>query len=363
MLIDVTATGASAAGAKAIAEAVSRRLPPFIEGLETPPDASRSPVQVSVTRMPELPSAAASPDLRVWLALGLLAGLVLGLGAVAASAAFDDRIRDAGAIERIAEVPVVGSVKEEPDGQGSLVLLDDPLSASAEDYRRIRTQLRTRWRDGEISSLVLSSAGPGDAQESIAANLAIALANGGQRVALVDGKRGAPSLTARFGLGSALGLSDVLVGNVALDEVVTRIPELPLTMVPAGTPTPDPSDTLASPRMPAVIAELRRHADVALIDAPSLGSSADAAVLAAAASGLLLVVRLHSTRTAEIESAARSASGRLIGVVVTQRPARRWLRRAAFGEPAVGDTAPRRTDATDAQAAAPPPEVASGRRA
>ena len=362
VLIDVTATGASAAEAKAIAEAVSRRLPPFIEGLETPPDASRSPVQVSVTRVPELPSAAASPDLRVWLALGLLAGLVLGLGAVAVSAAFDDRIRDAGAIERIAQVPVVGSVKE-PDGQGSLVLLDDPLSERAEDYRRIRTQLRTRWRDGEISSLVLSSAGPDDAQESIAANLAIALANGGQRVTLVDGKRGAPGLTARFGLGSALGLSDVLVGNLALDEVVTRIPELPLTMVPAGTPTPDPSDTLASPRMPAVIAELRRHADVALIDAPSLGSSADAAVLASAASGLLLVVRLHTTRAAEIESAARSASGRLIGVVVNQRPARHRVRRAAFGEPAVGDTAPRRTDATDAQAAASPPEMASGRRA
>ena len=73
------------------------------------------------------------------------------------------------------------------------MLLDDPLSERAEDYRRIRTQLRTRWRDGEISSLVLSSAGPDDAQESIAANLAIALANGGQRVTLVDGKRGAPA--------------------------------------------------------------------------------------------------------------------------------------------------------------------------
>ena len=67
-----------------------------------------------MTRVPELPSARGIAPTLVWLALGLLAGLVLGLGAVAVSAAFDNQIRDAGAIERIAEVPVVGSVEEGP---------------------------------------------------------------------------------------------------------------------------------------------------------------------------------------------------------------------------------------------------------
>jgi capsular polysaccharide biosynthesis protein len=329
VLIDVTARDESAAGAQAIAAAVARLLPLFIAGLETPDDALKSPVRLSVTRKPELPGSAVSPDVALYLALGLLGGLVLGLGGVALAAAFDDRIRNVDTIERIVGVPVVGSVAE---GGDSLVLVDDPLSARAEDYRRMRTHLLARWGNSTISSLVVSSAGGSDdGKTAIAANLALALAHGGQRVALVDGDARAATLSGLLGLRGRPGLTDALAGHLAPDVALTRSPEVPLSVVPAGTALPD---VLASPRLPAVIAALREHADVLIVDAPSLEHQADALRLAAGASALLLVARLNSTRAAQLQSAAqriRPASGPVLGVVVNRGQRRRRLHRATPG--------------------------------
>jgi capsular exopolysaccharide synthesis family protein len=353
VLIDVTARDASAARAQAIAGALARRLPRFITELETPPGTERSPVRVSVTRRPELPRDPVSPDIRLHLALGLLAGLAVGLGGVALRAAFDDRIRSIDAIERIAGAPVVGSVAEEGDGRGPVVLLDDPLSGRAEDYRRLRTQLRARWGSSTISSLIVSSAGGNDGKTLVAANLGVALAHGGQRVALVDGDLRARRLSELFGLRSTAGLAEVLAGDLPPDEALTRLPELPLAVVGAGAPQPEPGDLLGSRGLPAVIAALREHADVVIVDAPSLEHGADASSFAAVASAMLLVARLNLTRAAQLESAAHAiglARGPVTGVVVNRGPGRRRRRRAAAavgGSPArkpAGDTSRRADD-------------------
>jgi capsular exopolysaccharide synthesis family protein len=364
VLIDVTARDESPAQAKAIAAAVGRQLPRFVAALETPRDASTSPVRVTLTREPELPLSAVSPDMKLYLALGLLAGLALGIGGAAVSAAFDDRVRSIEAIEQIVGAPVVGSVADDAGGRGSLVLLDDPLSGRAEDYRQTRTHLHAR---STISSLVVASAAGHDGTTSIAANLGVAFAHGGQRVALVDANLRASRLSELFGLRSRVGLTDVLAGDVPLEKALMRPADLPLAVVAAGTPEPHPSDSLASPRLPGVIAALREYADVVIVDAPSFEHGSDASALAAAASATLLVARLHSTRAAQLESAAQAiglASGPVLGVVVNRRPRRRWTRRATSGASVRGPAVRQTTDDADPRSdAASHPQVASGRRA
>jgi tyrosine-protein kinase len=365
-LIDVTAASDSPGRAKAIADALGRQLPGFIAALEAPSGASMAPVRVSVTREAELPRAAASPDLKLNLALGLVAGLVLAAAGVALSAAFDDRVRSVAAIERIVGAPVLGSVAENGDELGSLVLLDDPLSARAEDYRRIRTQLRARWGGSTVSSLVVSSVGGDNGKTLMAANLGLALARGGQHVALVDGSPRGPSLSALFGLASAAGLTDLLRGAVAPEAALTRLRDLPLAVVGAGTPQRDSTDVLTSPRLLAVINTLRKHADVVIIDAPPLERGADASTLVADASALLLVARVGVTAAAQLESAARAVGPRsspLFGVVVNRRELRRSGSWDAFRLFAGGVAPPPPRDAEADADAATQPHVASGHRA
>ena len=361
VLIDVRARAGSPESAKAIAAAVGRQLPRLVRELEAPRTPAASPVRVAVTRAADLPGAPASPNLKLYLALGALAGLVVGLGAVALRTAFDDRVRSVEEIERILGAPVVGTVAEDEEAGASLVVLADPLSRRAEDYRRIRTRLRASSGTAAAASLVVAGAGAGERTSRIAANLAVVLARGGQRVVLVDGNLCAPRLGAYFGRSSGLGFADVLAGDVTLERVLVRSPELPLAVVGAGMPGEDRSELLASPRLPALIAELCAQADVVIVDAPPLASGAAAATLAAAAQGLLVVVRRGATRSAELEAAAQGP-GPLIGAIVNRRPHRR-SRAEPFAESEAEAATAATLDADSRAELEPSRQVASGRRA
>jgi Mrp family chromosome partitioning ATPase len=195
----------------------------------------------------------------------------------------------------------------------------------------MRTQLHARWGDTALSALAVTSLGPGDAKSSVAANLAVVLARGGQRVALVDANPGAPRLSDLFGLHSAPGLADVLAADLAPEAALMPVPELPLAVMGAGTPRHAAVDVLGSPRLPAVIAALREHADVVILDAPPRDHGVGASALAAVASAVLLVVGVDAAGAAHLESTARAlaqAPGPPLGVVVNRRAARRpWGQR------------------------------------
>jgi Mrp family chromosome partitioning ATPase len=276
----------------------------------------------------------------VYLALGLLGGLALAAAGVALGSVLDDRLSSAEAIERVAGAPVLGTVAEDEDDAGPPVVLEDPLSPRAEAYRRLRTQLRARWGDTALSALAVTSLGPGDAKSSVAANLAVALARGGQRVALVDANPAAPRLSDLFGLRSAPGLADALTADVTPAAALMQLPDLPLAVMGAGTTRRAALDPLTSPRLPEVIAALREHADIVILDAPPREPGASA--LAAVASAVLLVVRVDAAGAAQLESAARTlaqAPGPPLGVVVNRRAARPGTRGTADG--AVAQAPPR----------------------
>jgi len=162
-------------------------------------------------------------------------------------------------------------------------------------------------------------------KSTVSANLAVALARSGARVAVVEADLRKPRVADYLGISSGLGLTDVLVGRAELADVMRKWRIGELYILPAGTPPPNPSELLGSSVMSRVIDELNRYFDVVLFDTPPLLPVTDAAVLAARTHGVVLVAASGRTKRQEAVEAAqvlRRAGVTLSGVVMTMLSAK-----------------------------------------
>jgi capsular exopolysaccharide synthesis family protein len=322
VLIDVTVENESPERARDIADAVGEEFPRFVSTLESPPAPEGSGVDISVTRRAELPTSPESPTKGLYLALGVLLGLMLGVGAAVLRELIDTRIRDDEAVEAIAGAPVLGRIPH--DSRASkrpFVVVDDPDSPEAEAYRRLRTNLRVVTIDSDRPSLLLTSAVAGEGKTLLAANLGMAFAQAGHRVVLVDADLRRPRLGRLLGLEPAPGISDLLSANVPesellsgdlLEGILHREQQLPLEMLTSGSPRPNPSELLGSDDFDVLLAGLIRRADIVILDSPALLSVGDAAVIARMTAAVVMVARLPSTRAEQLDTAAEAL--RAVGV-------------------------------------------------
>jgi non-specific protein-tyrosine kinase len=321
VLINVTVTDRSPQRAQQIANVVGSQFSSFVRKLETPPGGN-SPVTIAVTRRAQLPTAPVSPKKPLYLLLGALLGIVLGIGFTVIREAFDTRIRDEGEVEAITGASVIGSIARDPRvRRRPLVVIDDPSSMQAEAYRRLRTNLSTVGADPRRRAFVVSSSVASEGKTLVVANLGITLAQAGHRVILVDADLRRPRLAELLGVPSGVGVTDVLVGDVSV-EAALRVwrEDLPLEVLPSGRQSANPSELLGSQLFEVVLEALTDRADVVILDAPALRPVTDAAVLARLTSGVILVTRMGSTRVEELEGAIRSLRAvdeEVLGVVLT----------------------------------------------
>jgi succinoglycan biosynthesis transport protein ExoP len=328
VLIDVTVKDESPRRAKAIADAVGHRFPTLVNTLERPQRGQSSPVTVTVTSPPRLPTDPVSPRKPLYLAFGLLLGLVVGVGGAVVRDILDRRIRSDDDAGTIAGAPVLGRIAEDPDAEKRpLIAVHDPFSVGAEAYRQLRTNLRVLNVDHRLRSFVVSSAVASEGKTLVVANLGVAFAQAGHRVALVDADLRRPKLADVLGLDSTVGLTNLLVADLPLGEALRTHPSLPLDVLASGPPPPNPSELLASERFASVLQGLTERFEVVILDAPALLPVTDAAILAQLVSGVILVTRAASTRTDELEAAAqslRAVDKQVLGVVLNRLPAHGW---------------------------------------
>jgi polysaccharide biosynthesis transport protein len=335
VLIDITAKDQSPRQAKAIADAVGDHFSEFVNTLETPQGQQRSPVKVTVTSRGEVPTHPVSPKKALTLVLGGFLGLVLGLGGAVLREALNRRIRSEDHAATVADAPVLGSIVEDPHADTRpLVVVDDPASVAAEAYRRLRTNLRALSADRHVRSFVVSSAVASEGKTLITANLGIAFAQAGARVILVDADLRRPALTDVLGLPSTVGLSTVLAEELPVEASLQTWREgLALEVLASGWQPSDPSELLESARFAAVLESLTQRADLVILDAPALLPVADATILARLTRGIVMVASLASTRTEQLDAAARAldaVDAQLLGVVLNRLPARSaWRYRSA----------------------------------
>ena len=204
------------------------------------------------------------------------------------------------------------------DGQ-VLIMLADPRSPAAEAYRSLAATIQFAYADRQLQTIGITSAAAGEGKSTTTANLAIALAEGGRRVIVVDADLRRPGQHTLFGLDRQDGLSNVLLGDqTQLPLLDTQTPGV--KVLTSGPSPANPLEALTSRRFDHVLALARAQADFVLVDTPPAGVLADAALLAPRLEGMLLVVSAGRTKR-DLARRAREqlerVNANLLGVVLT----------------------------------------------
>jgi len=201
----------------------------------------------------------------------------------------------------------------------ALIMLADPRSPAAEAYRSLAATIQFAYADRQLQTIGVTSAAAGEGKSTTTANLAIALAEGGRRVIIVDADLRRPGQHTLFGLDRQDGLSNMLTGEP------TRLPLLdtltPGVRVLTSGPTPaNPLEALVSRQFDHVLALARAQADFVLVDTPPAGVLADTALLAPRLEGILLVISAGRTKR-DLARRAREqlerVNANILGVVLT----------------------------------------------
>ena len=239
------------------------------------------------------PLKPSKPNVPLNTGAGLLVGLVVSIGLAVLLQYADDTVKGNEDTSRVLGAPVLGVISEfksTDDRSKDLVTVEAPRSAASESYRTVRTNVQFSSLDVPVGSIVITSAQSREGKSTVAANLAVTMAQAGKRVLLVDADLRRPSLHRLFGLSNRHGLTDLLlnerraVEDLALD---THVPGL--QVLPSGPQPPNPSEALGSRRMRQVLEEMRQIADVVILDSPPLLAVADGLVLGATVDAAILV--------------------------------------------------------------------------
>ena len=193
-----------------------------------------------------------------------------------------------------------------------------PKSIDAEAYRSLRSNIEYSSFDDEYRVIVVKSSVPGEGKSTTAGNLAIALAQSGNKVLLVDCDMRKPSIHKKFKISNAAGTAELLLRKKSFEEVANDYNEN-LTIITAGKIPPNPSEMLASRAMTAFIKEMKNEFKYIILDTPPLQAVTDAQVLSTKADGVLLVVRAGSTKKELVSNSVdliNKVHGKVIGTVL-----------------------------------------------
>lgn len=324
-LITITVSDPDPIEAADIANALASSLTSAVEAIETPNGSETSPVRLTRVKDALPPLAPSSPNVPLNLALGALVGLAIGVGAAVLRSVLDTRIRAPRDVEQVTDRPMIGAIPFDPRVKDRpLIVHADPLSPRAEAFRALRTNLQFLDMDGR-SSFVVTSSVPSEGKSTTTINLAIALADAGKRVALIDTDLRKPKVAEYLGMEGGAGLTDVLINRARVGDVMLPWGQRSLYVLPAGKVPPNPSELLGSAQMHTLLEVLERDFDVVLCDAPPLLPVTDAAILAKATSGAIVIVASGQTNRHQLEGAMealQTVGAKIAGLVMTMVPTR-----------------------------------------
>ena len=256
--------------------------------------------------------------------LAVALGLVVGVGLALLVDALDTRVRSAEEIAARLGIPLLGRLPEPPKklrDRHALVMLQDPYGRHAESFRMLRTSLELANIEQEAKVMAITSALPGEGKSTTIANLAVAVALAGHRVALVDLDLRKPVLKKFFDPAAGAGITDVALGHVTLASALVRMNVESfldeqngadgdhrghLDVLVAGQLPPDPGEFVASRRVASILAELRADYDVVLVDTPPLLTVGDALALSSHVDAFMLVSNLALSRRGELQELRRA---------------------------------------------------------
>lgn len=250
---------------------------------------------IRVVDAAEKPRAAVSPQRRLNLLLALFGGTFFACGLAFFFEYLDSRIKNPEELRNHLGLVYLGLLPAIREA-GEAPLLSSPVPANfSEAFRAVRTNVIFSSAEEGARSLVVTSTGPGEGKSVVASNLAVSLAQTGQRVLLIDADMRKPRVHTVFGLQQEPGLSNLLVGGAKASEVVRKGNMQGLWLLPAGKVPPNPAELLGSARCRDFVHSLREHFDWVIIDTPPVMAVTDASLVAHYASGVVFVVGAEMT--------------------------------------------------------------------
>ena len=193
-----------------------------------------------------------------------------------------------------------------------------PKSIDAEAYRSLRSNIEYSSFDDEYRAIVVTSSVPGEGKSTTSGNLALSLAQSGNKVLLVDCDMRKPSIHKKFKISNISGTAELLLRKESFEDVANFYNEN-LTIITAGKIPPNPSEMLSSRAMAAFIKEMKKEFKYIILDTPPLQAVTDAQVLSTKSDGVLLVVRAGSTKREMVLNSVdliKKVHGKIIGTVL-----------------------------------------------
>lgn len=325
VLLSATITDRSPQQAERLANSVGDQFGKLVSVLEAPPTGGKASVAVRVVQPATFSATPVSPRPVRNVGLGALLGVLVGLAGAFTRNALDTSVKSVAEMAEITGSPSLGVIAYDSEvHKRPLIVQAHPHAPRAEAFRQLRTGLHFIDIDRPRKVVVVTSSVPEEGKTTTLCNLAIALAQGGSRVVLVESDLRRPRAAQYLGIEGAVGLTSVLAGKASLDETLQPWGDDLLTVLASGPLPPNPSELLASEHMRAVLAELSERFEIVLLDSPPLLPVTDAAALAAQCDGALIVVRHGRTSRAQVSSSTAALTGvgaRVLGSVLTMAPA------------------------------------------
>jgi succinoglycan biosynthesis transport protein ExoP len=258
---------------------------------------------VTVTQAASPADATVKPNLILNMAIAVVLGLVLGITGALLLDYLDNSISDEHEVEEELALPQLGAIPLVKLRNGEAIV-PWVKSLALESFLQLVTNMKYST-DQPLRTLAVISPMQGDGKSTVALNVALALNEIQGPALLVDADLRRPSIHAKLGLPNTLGLSDVLVGQATLDEVLQFDPRSGMAVITSGTATPNPIKLLESPRLVELIDELNARYRTVVFDGAALVGNVDSAVLARRVTGTVLVVSHGSTDLREASGAMK----------------------------------------------------------
>ena len=324
VIIELTVEDESPVRAAAIVNRLALSLTTTVEDIEKPFDGLSTPVKVTIIQDGQTPLTPDNPKPLLNMLIAIFGGLVIGVGLAILIENLDLRIRNHGDIEALTTASVLGGIGFDEDAQENpLIVHTKPKSTRAEAFRQLRTNIQFIEAVEGRKSIIISSSVPSEGKSTTIANLAIAMADTGAKVLLIDCDFRKPKQHKYLGLEGAVGLTNHLIGQAKLEDVIQPWGKGKLSVLPAGQVPPNPSELLGSEKMRKLILDAEKKYDLVLIDTAPLLPVTDAAILSKMTGGVVVVVSVGKTTRPQLQGALshiETVGGKVLGFVMNKIP-------------------------------------------
>ena len=293
---------------------------------------------IRVVDVAEIPRSPISPKKTQNMLLGLIVGLALGIGLAFFLEYLDNTVKTPDDIKERLKIPYLGPVPVlamaatdnlggKPGNPGTrerkpeedLIVINSPKSTASESYRGLRTSILFSAADAPPRTILVTSAAPFEGKTITSANIAVAMAQAGNKILLIDCDMRRPRMHRVFNVPRDRGLSNILAGTCGIDDAIIHTTIPGVDIIPSGPVPPNPSEMLGSQSMFKIIEILRGQYDRIIIDSPPITAVTDSVIISRWVDGVLLVVRVGETHREIIKNGIgllQSANAHILGAIL-----------------------------------------------